>query len=648
MDPEIGPGDKVGVYGLYVDDDYVTLSGSGDYYITKTSASNQPSVTVRYPNGGESILTGTQVQVSAHATDDTAVTCVTFYYSRDGGSNWDILGEGARISGTAIDGVWNRTWNTKELSACTNYMMKAVASDGTSTSEDQSDGTFSLVGTLTQVAEWNRTFGGTGDDFAFAVQQTSDGGYVIAGETESYGAGDADFWLLKTDSNGCEQWNKTFGGINSDSAKSVHQTSDGCYIIAGTTYSYGAGAGDFWLIKTGSNGNKQWDKIFGGTSWEVAHSVQQTSDGGYILAGSTKSYDDDGAWDGWLVKTDPNGNQQWEKTFGGIDYGTVKSVRQTSDGGYILAGETVSDFWLVKTDSNGNKQWERTFGGAYLDGAKALQQTRDGGYILAGSRLTYGAGSWNGLLVKTDTNGNELWRLIKVKEGEAEITGGNIITNTIGMEFVPIPAGEFEMGSPSDEGSVHQVNIGYAFYMSRYEVTQKQWRAIMDDNPSSFKGDDLPVEQVSCYDAQEFIKKLNEKESTDKYRLPSEAEWEYACRAGTTSRYSFGDSESKLGDYAWYTDNSGGKTHPVGQKKPNSWGRYDMHGNVWEWVQDAWHSDYNGAPTDGSAWEDPSTIGVLRGGGWDHDARRCRSAYREPGYPSYRGSDLGFRLLKEQ
>jgi hypothetical protein len=360
MDPEIGPGDKVGVYGLYVDDDYVTLSGSGDYYITKTSASNQPSVTVRYPNGGESILTGTQVQVSAHATDDTAVTCVTFYYSRDGGSNWDILGEGARISGTAIDGVWNRTWNTKELSACTNYMMKAVASDGTSTSEDQSDGTFSLVGTLTQVAEWNRTFGGTGDDFAFAVQQTSDGGYVIAGETESYGAGDADFWLLKTDSNGCEQWNKTFGGINSDSAKSVHQTSDGCYIIAGTTYSYGAGAGDFWLIKTGSNGNKQWDKIFGGTSWEVAHSVQQTSDGGYILAGET-------AGDGWLVKTDPNGNMQWEKTFGGADWDIAHSVQQTSDGGYILAGSTKSydddgawDGWLVKTDPNGNQQWEKT------------------------------------------------------------------------------------------------------------------------------------------------------------------------------------------------------------------------------------------------------------------------------------------------
>jgi hypothetical protein len=384
MDPEIEPGNSVGVYGLYVDDDYVTLSGSEEYYITKTSTSNQPSVTVRYPNGGESIAIGTQVQISAHATDDNAVTGVSFYYSCDGGSNWDILGEGARISGTAIGGVWNRTWNTKGLSACTNYMIKAVASDGTFTSEDRSDSTFSLVGTLTPVAEWNRTFGGTGDDFAFAVQQTSDGGYILAGATESYGAGDADFWLVKTDSNGCEQWNKTFGGINSDSANSVHQTSDGGYIIAGTTYTYGAGAGDFWLIKTDSNGNKQWDKIFGGTSWEVAHSVQLTSDGGYILAGET-------AGDGWLVKSDPNGNMQWEKTFGGADWDIAHSVQQTTDGGYILAGSTKSydddgawDGWLVKSDPNGNQQWEKTFGGIDYGTVKSVRQTTDGGYILAG------------------------------------------------------------------------------------------------------------------------------------------------------------------------------------------------------------------------------------------------------------------------
>jgi parallel beta-helix repeat protein len=145
MDPEIGPGDKVGVYGLYVGDDYVTLSGSEDYYISKTSVSNQPSVTVRYPNGGESISIGTQVRVSADATDDTAVTGLTFYYSSDGGSNWALIGEGVKVSGTDKDGRWNRTWNTNGLNAGTNYTIKAVASDGTSTSEDQSESAFSLT-----------------------------------------------------------------------------------------------------------------------------------------------------------------------------------------------------------------------------------------------------------------------------------------------------------------------------------------------------------------------------------------------------------------------------------------------------------------------------------------------------------------------
>jgi formylglycine-generating enzyme required for sulfatase activity len=233
---------------------------------------------------------------------------------------------------------------------------------------------------------------------------------------------------------------------------------------------------------------------------------------------------------------------------------------------------------------------------------------------------------------------------------------GETFTNTIGMEFVTIPAGEFEMGSPSDEegrfeneGLVHPVNIKKAFHMCRYEVTQKQWRAIMGDNPSYFTGDDLPVEWVSWDGVQEFIKKLNEKEGTDKYRLPSEAEWEYACRAGTTTRYSFGDSKSKLGDYAWYTDNSDKKTHPVGQKKPNSWGLYDMHGNVWEWVQDRWHSNYDGAPADGSAWEGDDANRVIRGGGWlDYAAGYCRSAFRSHGSLRGRGNAIGFRILKEQ
>jgi formylglycine-generating enzyme required for sulfatase activity len=141
---------------------------------------------------------------------------------------------------------------------------------------------------------------------------------------------------------------------------------------------------------------------------------------------------------------------------------------------------------------------------------------------------------------------------------------------------------------------------------------------------------------------------LNEKEGTDKYRLPSESEWEYSCRAGTQTAFSFGDDDTKLGDYAWYYDNSGGQTHPVGQKKPNRWGLYDMHGNIREWVQDNWHDHYVGAPLDGNAWEvGNSSRRVLRGGGWDAYARFCRSALRHKYVPDSLHSDLGFRLVRD-
>ncbi len=163
-------------------------------------------------------------------------------------------------------------------------------------------------------------------------------------------------------------------------------------------------------------------------------------------------------------------------------------------------------------------------------------------------------------------------------------------TNTIRMKFALIPAGEFMMGSEEydEEKPVHKVTINKPFYLGIYPVTQREWEAVMGNSPSNFKGDDLPVEHVSWDDVQEFIKKLNEKEGTDKYRLPSEAEWEYAARAGTTTRYSFGDDKSKLSDYAWYSTEMpfwhSSKTPEVGQKKPNPWGLCDMPGNVYEWV----------------------------------------------------------------
>ena len=226
------------------------------------------------------------------------------------------------------------------------------------------------------------------------------------------------------------------------------------------------------------------------------------------------------------------------------------------------------------------------------------------------------------------------------------------ITNSIGMDFVSIPSGEFNMGSPSyekdrsiSEGPVHHVTISNSFYMGKYEVTQKQWRDVMGTSPSSFKGDNLPVEQVSWNDVQDFIKKLNGYEGGNKYRLPSEAEWEYSARAGTTTRYYFGDDESILGDYAWYSNNSGSTTHEVGQKKPNPWGLYDMHGNVGEWVQDNWHGNYNGAPTDGSSWED-SYNRVTRGGIWNGPAGFGRSAFRSLSGSDFSYGHVGFRLLR--
>jgi formylglycine-generating enzyme required for sulfatase activity len=175
-------------------------------------------------------------------------------------------------------------------------------------------------------------------------------------------------------------------------------------------------------------------------------------------------------------------------------------------------------------------------------------------------------------------------------------------TNQAGIEFVLIPAGSFMMGSTNGEANekpVHQVTINYSFYMGKYEVTQAQWQSLMGNNLSNFRdcGGNCPIEHVSWEDAQNFINKLNESNDGFRYRLPTEAEWEYACRAGTTGDYAGNPSEM-----AWYWENSGIKTHAVGGNQPNAWGLFDMHGNVWEWCQDWYHGTYYGAPTDGSAW----------------------------------------------
>jgi formylglycine-generating enzyme required for sulfatase activity len=222
-------------------------------------------------------------------------------------------------------------------------------------------------------------------------------------------------------------------------------------------------------------------------------------------------------------------------------------------------------------------------------------------------------------------------------------------TNSIGMTFVLIPAGSFQMGSPvgeedrNQDEQQHKVTISKPFYLQTTEVTQGQWQKVMENNPSSNRCKDCPVENVSWDDAQKFIRKLNRMENTDKYRLPIEAEWEYACRAGSNSRFCFGDAEAGLKKYAWYTKNAGDKTHPVGQLKPNSWGLYDMHGNVWEWCQD-WFGPYAAKQVTDPRGPDSGTLRVLRGGSWY--SWDLRSARRDLGRPGYSDGFIGFRVAR--
>jgi len=258
---------------------------------------------------------------------------------------------------------------------------------------------------------WNRNFGGTDLDAGMSVQQTTDGGYIIIGGTNSFGAGDIDVWLIKTDTNGYETWNRTFGGKNIDYGNFVRQTTDGGYIIIGGTNSFGAGDIDVWLIKTDTNGYETWNRTFGGTDADEGLSVQQTSDGGYIITGYS-SYSFGRFYDVWLIKTDDAGNKIWDKYFGtGSNLGY--SVQQTSDEGYIITGSVGfldgnSDVWLIKTDSNGDETWNRTFGGKNIDYGTFVRQTTDGGYIIAGCKNSVITGDdiW---LIKTDSSGNMIW-----------------------------------------------------------------------------------------------------------------------------------------------------------------------------------------------------------------------------------------------
>ncbi len=261
---------------------------------------------------------------------------------------------------------------------------------------------------------WTRIYGGIDTDKCKSVQQCSDGGYIIAGETNSFGAGSYDVYLIKTDANGDTLWTRTFGGTGIDRAESVKETTDGGYIVIGNTGSFGAGGKDVYLIKTDANGDTLWTKTYGATDDEEGHSVTLTTDGGYVIAGFTDSFGAGGK-DMYLIKTDANGDTLWTSTNGGIDNDRGYSVQQCNDGSFIIAGDTKSsgagssDFYLVKTDADGETLWTRDYGGSAIDIGYSLQQTTDGGYIIAGSTQSFNVGYFDIYLVKTDAIGDTLW-----------------------------------------------------------------------------------------------------------------------------------------------------------------------------------------------------------------------------------------------
>ncbi len=375
------------------------------------------------PNGGEVFVVGSDTVITWEGISpkDTVV----LDYSIDNGQTWKRLSDNA----TGLRYEWKNV--PKPASNQCLVRIKQFGYGGGSDSIPH--------------IQWQKTLGGSNFDQPFSIQQTYSGGYIVAGFTLS-NDGDVtgknksnDFWIVKLDVSGNLQWQKTLGGSRIDFANSIQQTNDGGYIVAGSTESNDGdvtgnnGGNDYWVVKLDAIGNIQWQKTLGGSGWDKAQSIQQTNDGGYIVTGLTESDDGDvtgnkGRANYWVVKLDVSGNIQWQKTIGGSNYDQAKSIQQTLDGGYVLAGYTLSndgdvtgnkgdeDYWVVKLDVSGNLQWQKTMGGSNKDQANSIRQTNDGGFVVAGW-----TSSWDGdvtenkawmdyWVVKLDISGNLQWQ----------------------------------------------------------------------------------------------------------------------------------------------------------------------------------------------------------------------------------------------
>ena len=262
-------------------------------------------------------------------------------------------------------------------------------------------------------AMWSKTYGGSNGDKAYAMVKTQDGGYALAGTTNSFGSGIINAWLVKTNADGDLQWNQSYSGVGQGIADSLVQTSDGGYALAGYTYSMTEGGISAWVVKTDSNGNLSWNQTYTELGTAIAYCLIQTSDGGYALVGASNSIGN-GENEAWMAKMSANGSLQWYKTYGGSQNDAMYSIVQTSDGGYAMSGDTNSfgsgnqtSLWLVKTDSLGNAQWNQTYSGSNNYISSSMVKTGDGGYALIGTSQPSGGDDF--LLFKTDSSGNLQW-----------------------------------------------------------------------------------------------------------------------------------------------------------------------------------------------------------------------------------------------
>jgi hypothetical protein len=336
--------------------------------------------------------------------------------------------------------------------------------------------------------QWDKTLGGSDKDILHSLQQTSDGGYLLGGSSASGISGDktqpnqgllSDYWIVKLTANGTKQWDRTFGSDYWDELNVLQQTSDGGYILGGIGYygisgnksQAGQGVNDYWVVKLDANGNKQWEKAIGTFTTDNLQALQQTSDGGYILGGtSLASINGDktelsrGGHDYWVVKLDANGTKQWDRTLGGSGYEWFSSLQQTSDGGYILGGTSLSpisgdktqanpgssSYWVVKLDTNGSKQWDKVFGGRGTEQLSALQQTSDGGYIvggrsdspISGDKTQANRGIYDYWVVKLNASGTKQWDRTVGGNNDDELTnlqqtsdGGYILGGSSGSDI---------------------------------------------------------------------------------------------------------------------------------------------------------------------------------------------------------------------